>query len=71
MFSFQNKRLEKLNEIQIKMAKIQHIKNKYEQRKIINLANTLKRMNKPEVSEKSPVVSEKSLLQNYISSDRN
>jgi hypothetical protein len=56
MISFQNKRLEKMNEQQIKMANILYIKKIYEQR---NLANTKKRMNKP-------VVNENSVLQNYI-----
>jgi len=66
MISFQNKRAEKMNEQQIKLAKIQYIKNVYEQRNL-NLANIQKRMNTPVVNENlNSVVSEKSPLQNYI-----
>ena len=75
MISFQNKRVDKINE-QIKMAKIQkiqYVKKIYEQKKLINLANMQKRMNNPVVPFVNPVVpfvnpvvSENSVLQNYI-----
>ena len=64
MISFQNKRVEKINE-QIKMAKIQYVKNIYQQ-KLINLANMQKRTNSPVVPLVNPVVSEKTPLQKYM-----
>jgi len=42
MITFQNKKVDKFNEQQIKMAKIQHIKKIYEQNISVNLAKIQK-----------------------------
>ena len=71
MITFQNKKVDKFNEQQIKMAKIQHIKKIYEQNISVNLAKIqkqklfFKQKQEEELLFKQDT-SKNSLLQNYI-----